>query len=102
MDPTQFQVVPSPNYAGPIVNWSGNQNQKPQQQNQQNQQQQPDWAARLRAWLQQQQQQQGAGDQSLATYNNPNLTMRQRVGLDPLDLTPGSVAGANQLTAGLY
>jgi hypothetical protein len=99
MDNNPFVTVPSPNYAAPIVNFFGNQNQKPQQNQQQQNPQQQDWGQRLRAWLQQQQQQ---GDPALAAYNNPNLTMRQRVGLDPIDLNPGSVAGANTLTAGLY
>jgi hypothetical protein len=106
MENNPFVTVPSPNYAAPIVNLFGNQNQKPQQNQQQQQNpqnpQQPNWGQRLRAWLQQQQGQQPGGDQALAAYNNPNLTMRQRVGLDPLDITPGSVAGANTLTAGLY
>jgi hypothetical protein len=105
MENNPFVTVPSPNYAGPMVNFGnfGNQNQQPQQngqnpwqrnpQQQQNPQQQ-DWITRLRAWLQQRQQQpQQPGQMGPQAYGQPGA---------PLNLTPGSVAGANQLTAGLY
>jgi hypothetical protein len=97
MDNNPFVTVPSPNYAAPIVNLFGNQNQKPQQQNQQNPQQQnpqqPNWGQQLRAWLQQRQQQQQPGQMGPQANAQPGA---------PVDLTPGSVAGANQMFAGLY
>jgi hypothetical protein len=103
MENNPFLVVGSPNYAAPLVDFSGNGNQKPQQnqqnpqqsnpQNPQNQQQ-PTLAQQLRAWLQQrQQQQQQPSQMGPQAYGQPGM---------PLNLSPGTVAGANTLTAGLY
>jgi hypothetical protein len=101
MPDNPYTVVASPNYAAPLLDFSQLPGAPKKQQPQQNQQQQPvqqgqqqspaqNMAARLRQLFGPQAQQAPTGPQA---YQQPGA---------PLDLSQGSVAGANALTSGLY
>lgn len=105
MPDNQYQVVASPNYAQPLLDFSalnpyapknqkpqqGQQNQQPgqPQQGQQSGQGIPNFARGLQQFFQPQQQQSN-GPQA---YQQPGM---------PIQLGPGSVAGANQMFSGVY
>lgn len=102
-DNNPYLVVGSPNYAAPLLDFSqlnpnakkpqqGQQQQQGQPQNGQPQNQQPgaqNWAARLQSMFTPQQQ-------------APVGPQASQLAGQPLNIAPGSVAGANTMLAGLY